>query len=162
MKTLIIVRHAKSPDTAPGETDFARGLTEKGKKDATDMGVSLYNSGVKIDMFVSSPARRAKKTCKAFVKAYGREKDEIQYEESLYHAGTATYNKVVSHLDNAKSSAALFGHNPGITDFVNALVPSSTIYDMPKAGVFAVSADVADWSAFESAHKTFLFFKQPG
>lgn len=161
MKTLVIVRHAKSPAAAFGETDFDRGLTDSGKKDAADMGKRLFDEGLKIDAFVSSPAKRAKKTCKAFVEAYGKDKDEIIYADDLYHASSATYYRVTEGLDDKYNSAALFAHNPGITDFVNSLCGKVHIYNMPKAGVFAVKADIESWKDFGTAEKEFLFFKDP-
>ncbi len=161
MKTLIIVRHAKSPAALPGETDFDRGLTESGKKDAADMGKKLFEDGLKIDAFVSSPAKRAKKTCKAFAEAYGREKGEIIYVDELYHASSATYYRVTEGLDDQYNSAAIFAHNPGITDFVNTLCEKVDIYNMPKAGVFAVRANIKNWKEFGHAEREFLFFKDP-
>ena len=161
MKTLIIVRHAKSPAAALDETDFDRGLTESGKKDAAEMGKKLFNEGLKIDVFVSSPAKRAKKTCRAFAEAYGRDKDEIIYVDELYHASSATYYRVTEGLDDKYNSAAIFAHNPGITNFVNGLCEKVDVYNMPKAGVFAVKANIKNWKEFGDAEKKFLFFKDP-
>ena len=70
MKTLLIVRHAKSSWENSGEPDFERDLNERGKKEAPEMATRLLDKKIAIDIFISSPARRAKKTCKAFCKVF--------------------------------------------------------------------------------------------
>ena len=62
MKTLLLIRHAKSSWDDPGLSDYERPLNERGKKDAPAMAEKLYERGIKIDAFVTSPARRARKT----------------------------------------------------------------------------------------------------
>ncbi len=68
MKTLIIIRHAKSSWANLGQNDEERPLNERGKKDAPEMAKRLKERGLKIDRFISSPARRAKKTATYFQK----------------------------------------------------------------------------------------------
>ena len=70
MKTLLIIRHAKSGWDDPSLSDFNRTLTERGKSDAVMMAKRIKNNSIKIDAFVSSPAKRAKKTAKIFMKEY--------------------------------------------------------------------------------------------
>ena len=77
MKTLILVRHAKSDWGNPGLDDFDRPLNERGKKDAPVMAQRLRDKKVKIDAFIASPAKRAAKTAKFFAEAYNKKKDDI-------------------------------------------------------------------------------------
>jgi phosphohistidine phosphatase len=125
------------------------------------MGKRLFKAGVKINAFVSSPAKRARKTCKAFIEAYDRDKDEIILKDKLYNAPSSVYYEVVKELDKTYESVAMFGHNPGITQFVQSLCPGAHIESMPTCGVFAVEADVKNWEDFEPAERRFLFFKFP-
>lgn len=160
MKTLILVRHAKSSWAVVGQKDEERPLNHRGKKDAPVMAERLKEKIKKVDVFVSSPAKRAKKTAKYFAEAYGVDKHDIKIEEQLYEAGVTDFYAVVKSLPDKKETAALFSHNPGITEFVNAL---STMHldNMPTCGVFAVSAAVDSWAQFAEAEKEFLFFDYP-
>ncbi len=161
MKTLYIIRHAKSSWAISGQPDFDRPLNERGKENATMMAQRLKDKGIIIDAFVSSPAKRAKKTCKAFCKVYNRDEEEIIFREELYLAPSHTYYDVVMATDNSYKRIAVFGHNPGISDFVNTLVSNVDIGDMPTCAVFSVQAETDDWAEFGSADKKFLFFDYP-
>ena len=74
MKTLLLIRHAKSSWDDPGLSDYERPLNDRGKKDAPMMAERLYERGIKIDAFISSPARRARKTAEQFVKQYKKDR----------------------------------------------------------------------------------------
>ena len=77
MKTLILVRHAKSDWGTPSLGDFDRPLNDRGKRDAPVMAQRLLDKKIKIDAFISSPAKRAKKTATVFAEAYDKKKDDI-------------------------------------------------------------------------------------
>ena len=161
MKTLIVVRHAKSSWANPGQKDFDRPLNERGKNDSPKMAEKLLAEGVKIDAFVSSPAKRAKQTCEAFVAAYDRKKEEIIFIDKLYHAPSDIYHETISGIKNKYDKIAIFGHNPGISDFINSLHNQEQSVEMPTCAIFAVKADVDKWEDFETAEKAFLFYKYP-
>ena len=161
MKTLIVVRHAKSSWANPEQQDFDRPLNERGKNDAPKMAKRLISEGVKIDAFVSSPAKRAKQTCEAFVAAYGRDKEDIIFIDKLYHAPAGVYYEAISEVKNKYDRIAVFGHNPGITEFVNSLHEQAQSIEMPTCAIFAAKADVEKWEDFEAAEKNVLFYKYP-
>src|SRR6478609_5790664 len=100
MKTLIAVRHAKSSWDAIDQKDFDRTLNERGKKDAPEMAQRLKEKGIAIDQFVSSPAKRAKKTAKYFAEAFKQEKGDILLIDTLYEAAPETFYDVIQNLDN--------------------------------------------------------------
>lgn len=160
MKSLLIIRHAKSDQTFPGN-DFERPLNERGKADAPVMAKRLLDKKMKIDSFVSSPAKRAKKTAELFVKEYGLLSDDVVFVSALYHAQPTIFYEVIKGLPDEFNSVAVFSHNPGITYFVNSLVPSVRIDNMPTCGVFAVEVDIKNWALFEKAKKELLFFDYP-
>jgi phosphohistidine phosphatase len=141
-------------------SDFDRPLNERGKRDAPDMAARLLQKGVKIDRFVSSPAKRAKRTARYFAEAYGKEKGDILLIEPLYLAPPEVFRNVVKALPAEADTAALFAHNPGITEYANTLT-GVRIDDMPTCAVIAVSADTDSWEGFGAAEKTFLFFDYP-
>lgn len=160
MKTLIAVRHAKSSWDVIGQKDFDRTLNERGKKDAPEMAHRLKEKGLKVDLFVSSPAKRAYKTAICFAEAFKQERDAIMLAEPLYEASAETFYHVVSGLPNKHATVALFSHNPGITAFVNGLTNVRTD-NMPTCAIFAVQADTNDWKTFRESSKQFLFFDYP-
>ncbi len=160
MKTLLIIRHAKSSWADPGQTDIERPLNDRGKKDAPEMAKRLKDQKLKIDLFVSSPAKRAHKTAKFFAEEFGAAKDDILIVKELYEAAATTFYKVVANFKDKHNTIALFSHNPGITDFVNTLT-NVQIDNMPTCAVFAVSIPGESWSAFKEAEKNFLFFDYP-
>jgi phosphohistidine phosphatase len=160
MKTLLLIRHAKSSWDDPGLSDFERPLNERGKKDAPVMADRLYERGIKIDAFVSSPARRARKTAELFAKKYKKDKDDLSLKTELYMAGDDAFLDVVSKLDDRYDCVALFSHNPGLTDFANSLTDAH-IDNIPTSGIFAVSADTKKWNKFREAKKNLLFFDYP-
>ena len=160
MKTLILVRHAKSSWDTPGLSDFDRPLNEKGKKDAPEMAKRLKDKEIKVDLLVSSPAKRARKTAKYFAETYGLKKEDIQLVEDLYLATPEAFQKAVQSLNDKNAVVTLFSHNPGITEFANSLT-NVRIDDMPTCSVFATSVDTENWSDFSKAEKKFLFFDYP-
>ena len=151
MKTLYIIRHAKSSWAIPGQSDFERPLNERGRKDAPEMASRLKSKNIRIDQFICSPALRARQTCELFCGVYATPLSSISFMDSLYHAPASIMYDVVEQIDNRFHSAALFTHNPGITDFVNSLQVKVTIDNMPTCAVFAVSIAAYDWKHFGEA-----------
>lgn len=160
MKTLLLIRHAKSSWDDPGLSDFERPLNERGKRDAPLMAERLHERGIKVDAFISSPARRARKTAEHFAKQYKKEKDDLVLKTELYMAGDDAFFNVIEGLNDDYDCVAVFSHNPGITDFANGLSDARTD-NIPTCGVFAVSADTKKWNKFREAKRKFLFFDYP-
>ena len=161
MKMLLIIRHAKSSWANIGEEDFDRDLNDRGKKDAPEMAKRLVDKKISIDAFISSPAKRAKKTCKAFCNVFSADQDKIIFIDSLYHAAIETFYEVIKNLDNDYKTVAIFSHNPIITDFVNTLCKDFKIDNMPTCAVFGVRIDIKTWKDFKNAEKKFLLFDYP-
>ncbi len=124
------------------------------------MAQRLLRSGVRIDLFVSSPAKRARTTAELFIHEFGREGKDILFIPELYHAPVQTFRDVIGSLDDRYDSAALFSHNPGITAFVNSLT-SVRVDNMPTCGIFAVKSTAASWADLSAADKEFWFFDYP-
>ncbi len=161
MKSLYIIRHAKSSWGDFTQPDFERPLNERGKKDAPVMAKRLVDAGIVIDRFMSSPAKRAHKTCKLFCEGYKREEDDIKLVAELYHASSLIFYDVVSSIPDKYNSAAIFSHNPGITDFVNSFGLNVKIDNMPTCSVFGVRILADSWKKFTVSKKEYLFFHYP-
>lgn len=160
MKTLILVRHAKSSWDAVGLDDAERPLNERGKKDAPQMARRLKDKKIDVDIFISSPAKRACKTAKYFAEEYGLDKKEILIVNKLYGASTGSFLEVVTQLEDKYKTATIFSHNPGITEFANTLT-SVHVDNVPTSGIFAVQINTNTWGEFTKAEKNFLFFDYP-
>lgn len=160
MKTLILVRHAKSSWEEAGVDDIDRPLNERGKADAPVMAKRLKDKKIDIDIFLSSPAKRARRTAKYFAEEFDLGKKDIELVDKLYAASPSAFLEVVSDINDKHESAILFSHNPGITDFANTLT-SVHIDNMPTCSMFAVQADTDKWADFVNSEKNFLFFDYP-
>ena len=160
MKILFLVRHAKSSWDDPSAEDFDRPLSERGKRDAPEMAGRLRKRKMYPDLFLSSPAKRARSTAKYFCREFDCKPGEFALSPSLYLAGPEEFLEVIAGLPKHFACVALFSHNPGITAFANELT-EIRIDNIPTCGVFAVQSDTESWSGFEDSKKEFLFFDYP-
>jgi phosphohistidine phosphatase len=160
VKTLLLIRHAKSSWNDTAISDFDRPLNDRGKKDAPAMARRLLAQKIKIDSFVSSPAKRAKRTAIFFAKEFGVDENDIVFKTELYAAPKEVFYEVIEKLDNASDNIAIFSHNPGITEFAN-LLTSTRVDDMPTCSIFAIKTDAKKWDQFSTSNKEFLFFDYP-
>ena len=160
MKTLLIIRHAKS-ETSFTLNDFDRNLNERGRKDAPEMAARLLQKKIEIDLFISSPAKRAKRTAELFCEIFKKKEKKILLVPPLYHASIDAFYAAIQEVDDKHDTIAVFSHNPGITAFVNELVPAKKIDNLPTSGVYAVKIDTNNWKDFKDGKKEFLFFDYP-
>jgi len=160
MKYILLVRHAKSSWDSSDLTDFDRPLNERGKRDAPAMARRLSNRNIKVDAFVSSPAKRAKKTAELFAEELGADKKSILFIDNLYHPQPAAFFAAIAGMDDSVQCLAIFSHNPGITDFVNMLSSVRTD-NMPTSAVYAVKVNIQSWKDFEKAKREFWFYDYP-
>lgn len=160
MKTLLIVRHAKSSWDNLQLADFERPLNDRGKNDALTMAKRMKEIKIKIERFISSPAKRAKKTATIFMEEYGMKEKDLVLIPSLYEASVKNFYDTVENINDKDHVAALFSHNPGITDFVNTLT-DQVVDNMSTCGVFAIKIKTKKWKDFKKSEKKFLFFDYP-
>ena len=160
MKTLLLIRHAKSSWDNSSLSDFERPLNERGKTDAPIMAKRLKDKNIKIDAFVCSPAKRARKTAEIFMKEYLQNEMEPAFISKLYEASVNDFYRAVEELNDKNSSVAVFAHNPGITEFINSL-ECSPVYNMPTCAVYGLQIDATSWKEIREAPKKFLFFDYP-
>lgn len=144
MKTLFLVRHAKSSRDDPSLPDRERPLDERGLRDAPAMGKRLAERKVKPDLLVSSPAVRALTTAHLIADELGYARDDIAIDDRLYASSADDLLGVVHVLDNKLGSVMLFGHNPEFTDLAQRL--SGEITDMPTCAVARFRFDTKAWA----------------
>jgi len=143
MKTLLLLRHAKSDWDDPSLRDFDRPLAARGKRDAPEIGKALRKRGPLPDLILSSPAARAKATTKAVVKS-AKIKLDVEYDEAIYGASSAELVTLVNRLPDSCSCAMMVGHNPGFEDLVGRL--SGSHERMPTAALACLEFPVEKWA----------------
>jgi phosphohistidine phosphatase len=134
MKHLYIVRHAKSSWDDLSLLDAQRPLSERGFKDAPRMAKRFKEREVAVGQMISSPAVRAFETCRIFANILGYPEKDIRLERSLYHASEDGMLEVVREISDAVNTVMVFGHNPGLTDFVNSL-SKQMLVNVPTCGI---------------------------
>lgn len=144
MKTLFLVRHAKSSRDDPSLPDRLRPLDDRGRHDASRMGKRLTDRGVEPGLLVSSPALRALTTAQRIADEIGYKRTDIVIDERLYASSPDNLLAVICTLDDRLDRVMLFGHNPEITDLAHRL--SSTITDMPTCAIAEFCFDAKAWA----------------
>ena len=148
MKSLTIVRHAKSSWKDRGLADRERPLNKRGERDAPIMGKRVAEAGIRPSQIISSPAVRAWTTARIFARELGYPPEFLQREDGLYLGSLDNLLDVIATQDNGFNNLMLFGHNPGLTDLVNYLVPGLTS-NLPTTGVVSVNLDCDDWMLYD-------------
>ena len=163
MKTLYLLRHAKSSWDHPGVADRERPLAKRGLRNAPEMGERFAARGERVDLMLSSPAKRALTTAELFAEACGYEPSHIIVEDDLYFLGSGTIEALVRAQDDSVASLMLVFHNPDITYFANAIGDSGENYiaNVPTAGLVKTVCAVDSWRDWSHARASFDYFDYP-
>ncbi len=160
MKTLFVVRHAKSSWNDSLLADHERPLNKRGKKAAPEMGRRLSKTGVAMDTIVSSNARRALDTAAAMARALGVKTSVIRTEPGLYHASADGILEIIYQLDDRLETVMMVGHNPGLTRLANRFLPQP-IENIPTAGVVRLEFMTDTWRLIDGGNLTSSDFDYP-
>jgi phosphohistidine phosphatase len=164
MKTLILLRHAKSSWKDPYLSDHDRPLNARGKRDAPAMAELLADRLPKPDYVLCSTSRRTRDTADYFIKILGIGADQVEYDRELYHADGFTLLHAISQCDNSVDTLLVIGHNPGITVLANLLQPGITD-NIPTAGIVVFESKERSWATFlnkEDIHCTGYYTPKEG
>jgi len=145
VKTLFLVRHAKSSWDEPALPDKDRPLNDRGKRDAPKMGERLAKREVTPDLILSSPAKRALETAQIIAKKLDYKLADIVVDERLYATGADDLLDVIRKLGAKPKIVMLFGHNPELTELAHRL--SSKIAHLPTCAVAEFTLDAKSWAA---------------
>jgi phosphohistidine phosphatase len=160
MKTLILVRHAKSSWDDPYQADHDRPLNERGERDAPRMGKRLKEKAIVPDLLISSTATRARETARKLANSMGIPEQRIQTEKNLYHADEEMILRLIRKLPDTTDCVMLFGHNPGFTDFSNAMT-EDFIDNIPTCGVVQIMCPADTWSEVAFGGGKVVLFDYP-
>ena len=148
MKTLYLLRHAKSGHEEYIVNDIERHLSARGYKDADKQAAIFKMKYKQPELIITSPAIRAFTTALIFAKHLDYRVTHIQINASIYEASLQKLLNVIYELDEQYQSAMLVGHNPGFTAITNALC-GNVINDLPTSGVAAIQLNIAEWNDVE-------------
>ena len=167
MKTLTLLRHAKSGWNDPVTRDFDRPLNPKGRRAATMIGRHLRSLDIAFDHVVASPAIRVVETLGEVATGYGRALDAV-WDRRIYLASSATLLDLVRELPASVSRVLLVGHNPGLEDLVLQLVPDcqdllrdAVEAKYPTASIAELGLPIDDWAQAAPAGATLARFIRP-
>jgi len=153
IKSLVLIRHAKSSWAHPGSQDMDRPLNRRGQNDAPVMGdrlrSRLENSGLKLDAFVCSTATRAAQTAKLLATALAFPVACIDWREELYLASQATMLDTIRTTPDTEPTLALLAHNPGITELAEIL-SGRAFGNVPTCGIITLQWPVRHWMDVDS------------
>ncbi|MBE2189344.1 MAG: histidine phosphatase family protein [Desulfobulbaceae bacterium] len=160
MKTIVLVRHAKSSWDNPDWSDFERPLNKRGLRDAPYLAEVLKSKVLKPNLVISSPAIRAKTTATIFANAFEYEEKDIKFDIGLYEKGQKYVSKIISQIDNQVSSVFFFGHNPDITSLAGFLT-GDYFENVPTCGIVCIDFNVQNWEQALNDNGTLRFFIFP-
>jgi len=160
MKTLYLVRHAKSSWKEPHLADIDRPLNKRGKRDAPFMGKLLQEKGIRPNVMITSGALRTQLTAEAFAGAMDYPLNKLLVNKAVYDATVADVLEVVQGLKMEWESAMIFGHNFCYTMFAN-LYAKPSIENVPTCGVVAIEFDVELWNEVTRENGSVIFFEYP-
>ena len=162
LRTLVIIRHAKSDWSRAGQADFDRSLNERGLRDAPMMAERLKQRGILPDIMLASAAKRTMETARMMAEVFAAP-EVVQEEPRMYNAAAETLRDVLQNAGIVPEITTVFliAHNPGITYLAHELAPELQIANMPTCGMLAVQADTEDWNNFLENQLRFYFFDYP-
>ena len=140
MKTLVLVRHAKSAWGDPTLADHDRPLNDRGRRDAPEMGRRIRERGIAPDAIISSTAVRARSTAEAIAEQVGAAPGILTLDTIL---------DVIAELDDDLTTAVVVAHDPGMSDLAHRI--SGEIDHMPTCGVAEFRFAAWTWSEIAEA-----------
>ena len=143
MKTLFLLRHAKSSWKDKTLTDFERPLNSRGRKAAETMSAFFKQEKVSPDLILSSCALRARETVEIIVRS-ARLRSDLRFDERIYEAGVNRLLDVITQIEKNAQSALIVGHNPGLEELLTALTLQTET--MPTAALAKITFKTSNWN----------------
>ncbi|NVK28148.1 MAG: histidine phosphatase family protein [Flavobacteriia bacterium] len=159
MKTVYLVRHAKSSWQYDDINDYDRPLKGRGIRDAHLISQYLETEADRPELLMSSPATRALHTAMIFARTLNFPLGSIDVEDDLYMASNETVLGLIRNLPEDINSVMFFGHNPTITNFVNRCV-DHRIDNVPTSGVVCLHFEEDSWKEVDDRAEL-LYFDYP-
>jgi phosphohistidine phosphatase len=148
MKTLLLLRHAKSSWKDSNVKDFDRPLNQRGLKAAPAVGRLMRKRKLEPNLVLSSPAERARQTVQLVLES-ARLKTELRYDERIYEATGASLFEIVAQIDDDANIAMLVGHNPGLEELLATLTGEAGT--LPTAALACIELEIEKWGKVKAA-----------
>ncbi len=158
MKTLFVLRHAKSSWENPDWSDFERPLNSRGLDAARFIGELIYERNLQPQIIVSSPAKRAKQTA-VLVKEIAEISKPVKFDERIYEASPLTLFNLIREFDEKWESVLIVGHNPGFENLVRMLTGEAV--SMPTAALAKINLSIENWHDLETDANELEFLIRP-
>jgi phosphohistidine phosphatase len=167
MKTLLLLRHAKSSWDNPSLRDYDRPLSSRGERAAPLMGAYMRDEGFVPDVVLCSPALRARQTWEAVEEVLDTD-IPIQFLDELYHATATMIHRTIRRVSDDIGTVLLVGHNPGFADVARWLASEGDPGEVerlwkkfPTAALVVIDFDVERWDDVREARGTLRLFMRP-
>jgi phosphohistidine phosphatase len=160
MRTLTLIRHAKSSWDYPELSDFERPLNDRGRRDAPAMARRLLRLPPKPDLLLSSPALRALTTARLFAEVLRFSAEAVAVNARIYEASAEKLLGVAQRLDDAARHVMLFGHNPGISEFAH-LLAHCPFDDMPTCAAARFEFEIKAWGDLSASAGKLVHYSFP-
>lgn len=158
MKKLFIIRHAKSDWENTQLDDYDRPLNEKGLEDANSMANYLKNKNIEIDLFLTSPAIRARSTAQIFAQTLDFKKS-ITPNQYIYEPYVNAIVETISYIYDSNNTVALFGHNPGVSALAYTLCGSKE--KMKTCSIIEIEFNCSSWLDISRENANFISYTKP-
>lgn len=165
MKTLTLLRHAKSTWDDPVARDFDRPLNRRGRRAARTIGREMRDQGLAFDAVVASPAVRVVETIAEIGEGYGGALDP-DYDKRVYLASPAILLDIIHGIDDAVERLLIVGHNPGLEQLVLLLAKEGSLREeaaikYPTATLAEIALQVESWSEAAEGAGALVRFTRP-
>ncbi len=161
LKTILIMRHAKSSWDDSSLRDYERPLNTRGKHDAPAMGIYLKKIGVVPDHIISSPAHRARQTVLLLSNALNLSRDAISWNEDLYYQGIEAYLKSIRGAPDSVNTILIAGHNPAVEHIITLFSADQIKKDITTANIACFTTGVENWRGVDPENCTFKWLVRP-
>jgi phosphohistidine phosphatase len=158
MRTLYLLRHAKSSWKEESQLDFERPLTGRGRKACGLIAKLIQSEGIEFDLLLSSSAVRARETIE-LVRQQAKLRSELRFDERIYEATVTRLMEIISELENDRKGILLIGHNPGMEGLILALTGEEK--GLATASLAKIKLKVSKWSEVGEAKGTLEWIVRP-
>ena len=148
MKTLLLLRHAKSSWKQPEVHDHDRPLNKRGKTEAPKVGRFLKDKDLVPDLIISSTARRARDTAQSVLEESGFA-GQLDLYQVLYLSYTACYLDVLRSLPDSINRVLVVGHNPDLEELLTLL--TDVTHHMATASLAHIDLPISSWNELNEA-----------
>ena len=143
MRTLYLLRHAKSSWKDDSLPDFERPLAGRGRRSCETIADLIRSEQIEFDLLLSSTAVRARETIER-VRQHAKLRTELRFDERIYEATADRLLEVINQIESDRKTVLLIGHNPGFEDLLQLL--TNELQPVPTACLAKVKMKISKWS----------------